>query len=119
MAEENYTPSWDIGRRCLNPLIELRETEDEVIVTADLPCVDKENIEITAEEKTLTIKAEMRKDIQFKSWGGAHRKVRFNSFRRRVSLPAIVDTDEAEATFKRGILEVRLRKRKGSKIKIQ
>lgn len=119
MVNEDYTPSWDIRRKCISPLVEVRETEDEVIVTADLPRVSKENIEVQAEEKSLTIKAKMKTDIRFKSWGGAHRNIRFNSFRRKVNLPARINPEKSEARFEKGILEVKLKKRKGKKINIR
>lgn len=112
-------PSWDISRKCMSPLVEIKETEDEIIVTADLPFVNKENIDLTAEEKTLKIRAEMDEDICFESWGGVHRKINFNSFRRKVNLPSKVNPEKAEAKFKEGILKVSLPKDKGVKIDIE
>lgn len=117
--ERNNQPSWDINRQCLEPLVEVRETEEEVVVTADLPCVNKENIEITVEEKNLTINAEMKNEMQFESWGGVHRKIKFNSFRKNVTLPSKVNPDKSEAKFRKGLLEVRLKKKTGKKIDIK
>ncbi len=105
-------PSWDISRRCLDPLVDLEDKKDEIIVTADLPCVEKDNIEVRVKEKELIIEARMDREMRFESWGGAHRKVSFNSFKKTISLPQEVDTDNVEAVFKNGILEVRLEKRK-------
>lgn len=112
-------PSWDINRRCLDPLVQVRDTEDEVIVTADLPCVKKEDIEVSVEESSLKIKAETKEDLQFEKWGGIHRRVRFNSFRKNVRLPSQVNPDKAEAEFRNGVLEVRLKKKEGKGIEIK
>lgn len=112
-------PSWDINRSCLDPLVQVRDTEDEVIVTADLPCVKKEDIEVSVEESSLKIKAETKEDLQFEKWGGIHRRVRFNSFRKNVRLPSQVNPDKAEAEFRNGVLEVRLKKKEGKGIEIK
>lgn len=112
-------PSWDIDRRCLDPLVQIREMEDEVIVTADLPCVDKEDIDVSVEENSLKIRAKTKQDLQFERWGGIHRRVRFNSFRKNIKLPSQVDPDEAEAEFKKGVLKVRLKKKEGKQIEIE
>ncbi len=114
-------PSWDLSRRCLDPLVDIREAENEVLVTADLPCVDRDDIEVRVKEDELILEAKMRREMRFESWGGAHRKISFNSFRKEISLPAKVDIDKTEAKFKNGILEVRLPKRdsKNSEKKIE
>lgn len=111
-------PSWDIDRGCLDPLVEVRDGNDEIIVTADLPCVNKDNIEVFVEEGTLVIKAEMKRGIKFESWGGVHRKVSFNSFRKEIALPSRVEPEVSEAEFKRGVLKVTLKKKRGRSIEI-
>lgn len=112
-------PSWDIDRRCLDPLAQVRETEEKVIITVDLPFVKKEDIEVTVEENSLKIRAGTKKDIQFEKWGGVHRKISFNSFRKNVKLPAQVNPDKSKATFKNGVLEVRLEKTEGKEVEIE
>lgn len=116
---ESYNPSWDTERRCLNPLVEVRETDDEMIVTVDLPFVKKENIELSVTEDLLKIKAQMDRDIRFKSWGGVHRKIKFNSFRRSIKFPSKVDPDQTKAEFKNGYLRVIVKKKTGKKVDIQ
>ncbi len=105
----------------MDPLVDIREAENEVLVTADLPCVDRDDIEVRVKEDELILEAKMRREMRFESWGGAHRKISFNSFRKEISLPAKVDIDKTEAKFKNGILEVRLPKRdsKNSEKKIE
>lgn len=108
------SPSWDIGRKCLDPLVHVRMEDDEIIVTADLPLVRKEDIDLTVENKNLIIKAKTKKDIKFKNWGGIHRRVSFNSFRKEIRIPSTINPDETEAEFTNGILKVRLSKKKGN-----
>ncbi len=103
----------------MSPLVEIKDTEEKIIITADLPFVNKEDIELSAEEKTLTIKAKTEKEICFDSWGGVHRKIKFDSFRRKVTLPSKVNPEEAEANFEKGILKVELPKKKGEKIELE
>ncbi|MFB6216855.1 MAG: Hsp20/alpha crystallin family protein, partial [Candidatus Aenigmatarchaeota archaeon] len=112
-------PSWDIDRKCLDPLVQIRENEDEIIVTADLPCVEKDDIDVSVEEGSLKIKAQTKEDLQFEKWGGVHRRVKFNSFRKNIKLPSQVDPKEAEAKFVDGVLEVRLKKKEGKQIEIK
>jgi HSP20 family protein len=104
-------PSWDIERQCLVPLSQVTETEDKVIVSVDLPYVDKENIELNATEKTLEVDAKTNRAICFDKWGTVQKCTEFNCFRKKIKLPAEIRPNEAKATFKSGILEVQIRKR--------
>lgn len=112
-------PSWDVSEGCMNPLVQVRESEDEVVITADLPCVDKDDVDIRIEKDALYLSAEMKRDFQFENWGGFHRKVKFNSFRKSIPLPSEVDSDSAEATFRNNILKIRIKKRQGKQIEIK
>ena len=104
-------PSWDLNKRCLDPLVSVDEDEEKVVVTADLPCVDKEDISVRVKRRQLILEAKMKREMRFETWGGAHRKISFNSFRKEISLPAEVDTEETEASFSDGILKVEMRKK--------
>ena len=110
-SQRNNPPSWDLSRRCLDPLVNLEEEDDKIVVTADLPCVDKDDISVRVKEKELVLKAKMRREMRFKSWGGAHRKISFNSFRKEISLPVPIDPDRAEANFRNGILKIEMKKK--------
>lgn len=119
LRDERKDFSWDISRKCLNPLVQVREGDEEVTVTADLPCVDKEDIDLTVEKRSLKIKAAMKRKVRFKRWGGVHRKISFNSFRKNVPLPAEVIPEKSEAKFKNGVLRINLKKKRGKKIDIE
>ncbi|SEQ87642.1 Hsp20/alpha crystallin family protein [Natrinema salaciae] len=70
--------------------VDIHETDDEVRVVADLPGVEKDNIELECDGKTLTISAESE-----------HRQ-----YDERVSLPTRVNEHTASATYNNGVLEV-------------
>ncbi|MCS4542004.1 MAG: Hsp20/alpha crystallin family protein [Euryarchaeota archaeon] len=103
-------PSWDISRGCFEPLTDVIETQNEVIVTADLPNVAKENIKIHSTEDTLEIEATMRRGIRFERWGTIQREVEFCAFHKSMKLPAKVEPEKAKAKFKMGILEIHIPK---------
>jgi len=110
--EEFFKPSWDAESCCLEPLVDVEERDDVIVVTADLPFVErKEDIRLDVTENTLTIEATMVRGFRLERWGTVQRNVEFKSFRKLVKLPAPVDPEGARATFRRGILRVVLPKK--------
>lgn len=81
------------------PLLDLNENENTICVTVELPGVDKKNIELIVDQKTLTLTA-----VE------AGRK-----YHKELALSSEVDPDTAEATYKNGVLDVVLQKQKKSK----
>ncbi|RLE52058.1 MAG: hypothetical protein DRJ26_05125 [Candidatus Methanomethylicota archaeon] len=118
--EEFEKPMWDYESRCLEPLVSVREVEDKVIVTIDLPYVDKNNIKIYATEDTLTVEATLKEACRFERLGVVRKEASFEYFKKVIRLPAPVIPEKAKARFKRGILEVVLPKKiTGFEIKIE
>ena len=104
-------PSWSSADRCLEPLIEIDNRENEIIVTVDLPCVDKkEDISLEVSEDTLEIRAALKKAIRWERWGAVQKNIEFTAFKKVITLPEKVKPEEATAVFKRGVLRVRLPK---------
>ncbi|RLI47077.1 hypothetical protein DRO69_01630 [Candidatus Bathyarchaeota archaeon] len=113
-------PSWDIGTRCLEPLCNVFITVDEAIVTADLPNTDPKSIKVEAlSEDSIEIRAKMKHKLRFDDFGITHRRGEFSSFRCQVRIPVPVDMEQMKIDFKRGVLEVRLPRKKGYEIKIE
>lgn len=113
-------PSWDIRSCCLEPLCNVFITIDEAIVTADLPNTDPKNIKVEAvSEDSIEIRAKMKRTLRFDDFGITHRRGEFSSFRCQVHIPVLVDTEQMQIDFKRGVLEVRLPRKKGYEIKIE
>lgn len=116
MFEERCT--WDPDECCLEPLTNYIETENEIIVTADLPYVKKDEIDIHVTDDMLDLQAKLDQTVNFSQWGTVQRRVEFSKFHKHIKLPSGVDSDNISATFKSGILEIRLPK-KVTRIKIR
>jgi HSP20 family protein len=102
--------SWDMDG-CLEPLMDIKEYRDEIVVTSDLPNVEKDDIEIYASENTLEIKAKMKKVCCFDRWGTLQRCISFSSFNKVILLPSPVDAENIKTRFSKGILEMKLPKK--------
>ena len=113
-------PSWDIESCCLEPLCNVFISAEEVVVTADLPNIDPQTIKVEATNaNVIEIKADMKRKIRFDDFGITHREGEFSSFRCHVRIPVPVDTKKMDTTSKRGILEVRIPRKKGYRIKVE
>ena len=102
--------------------IDISETEDEVIVRADLPGFSKEEVSVNATENTLTIEAKRKEKKEEKGERFYRIERKVGSLRRTVSLPVEIDAERAKAKMKDGVLEIVLpkkEKRKGKEIEIE
>src|SRR3954465_12446209 len=92
------------------PAMDLVETEDHFVLRADLPGLSEEDVNIEVEDRVLTISGE-RKAEHDVAKEGYHRVERaFGSFSRSLTLPEGTNPDAVQATFDRGVLEVRIPK---------
>ena len=113
-------PMWDLSSRSLEPLCTIHETENEVVVTMDMPLVNKDSISINVTEDTLEVTAELREEVSLAIPGCSSREVRFRRFHKVIRLPVPVEPSGARARFRGGILEVRLPKKiKGHRVPIE
>lgn len=92
------------------PAAEIFETDHEVVVRAELPGIDPKNVDITVTDDTLTIKGEARAEQEEKGRNYYRRELRYGAFVRSLALPAEVKGDAAKASYKNGILEIRVPK---------
>ena len=99
------------GARPWAPPVDILETENELVLKADLPDVDVNDIDLRLENGTLTLKGERKFEKEDNS-RGYHRIERGSgSFIRRFRLPETVDTDKVRADYKSGVLKVSLPKK--------
>jgi HSP20 family protein len=97
------------GRRWI-PAMDLTETDNSLVLRADLPGVSEDDVEIEVKDGVLTISGERKSDHEEKG-EGFHRVERsFGRFSRALNLPDGVDADQVEANFDAGVLEVRVPK---------
>ncbi|HDP69979.1 MAG TPA: Hsp20/alpha crystallin family protein [Actinobacteria bacterium] len=92
------------------PTIDVVDKKDKIFVTAEIPGVNKEDIDISVTENSLTIKGEAKreKEVEEEDYYCCERS--FGSFSRSVSLPAKIQTDKVDASMKNGVLEIELQK---------
>jgi HSP20 family protein len=104
------------------PAVDIRETENELIVKADIPGMKFEDIDVRLENGTLTLRGE-RKFEEEKKEGGWHRVERsYGSFERVFTLPDSVNPEAVTADYKDGTLTVTLPKKEIAKprqVKVQ
>ena len=110
------------GNRPWSPSVDIFETENELVLKADLPDVNQDNIDVRVENQTLTIAGERKFEKQ-DNVKGFHRIERnYGSFVRSFAVPNTFDTDHISANFKNGVLSVTLPKKEAAKprqIKVQ
>jgi len=99
------------------PAVDVSETDDQVRVTAELPGLEKDNVQVSLEGDSLVLSGEKKGEEERRD-GGYYRAERYyGSFSRRIPLPCDVNFDKAEATFKNGVLAVTLPKTEEAKRK--
>jgi HSP20 family protein len=98
------------GPMVWQPAIEISETENDIIVKAELPGIDPKNVEVNVTAEGLTIKGEARTEQEEKKRNYYRRELRYGAFQRTVPLPIEVKGEDAKATFRHGILEVKVPK---------
>jgi len=113
-------PSWNVEAHTIQPLCNVFVTPNQVIVTADLPFSDPDSVKVEPiDEKTLEITAKMKRRICCEELGIIHQKGEFSAFNCQTHIPVPVDMKKRNVKFKKGILEVRLPRKKGYKIKVE
>lgn len=100
-----------------SPSVDIREDEKEVSVKAELPGLDEKDIEVTLASDSLTIRGEKRDEKEEKGKEYWHRETSYGSFRRVIPLPEGLDTEKADARFKKGVLTVTLPRLEETKTK--
>jgi len=101
-----------------SPAVDIYETENELVLKADVPDVDPKNIGIQLENGTLTLKGQREFEQHSNGQKGFHRIERsYGSFVRAFSLPETVEGEKVKADYKNGVLTVTLPKKEVAKPK--
>ena len=119
-----FWPAHGRGVDVLAVDVDVYEEKDEIVATAELPGMDKNEIEVNITDGMLTIKGEKKKEEETKDGHYYYSERSYGSFVRSIELPREVQTDKAKANFKNGVLEIRLpkteeAKRKETKISVE
>jgi HSP20 family protein len=98
------------GGEAISPATDVHEDENELVVTAALPGIKPEDVDITITGQTLTLRGEFKEDEDVKREQYLYRERRFGSFSRTIELPVRVQGERAEATFSDGVLKLTIPK---------
>jgi HSP20 family protein len=108
LAEPQTSRPW-------SPAVDIFETENELVLKADLPEVEQKDIDVRVENQTLTLAGE-RKFEKKDSGKGFHRMERqYGSFVRSFAVPNTFDTENIAAQYQNGVLTVTLPKKEAAK----
>ena len=100
-----------------SPLVDIHETNEGFQLMAELPGVKQEDIQVSVEGDTLTLKGERKHEAEVKE-DQYHRIERsYGRFERSILLPSVVDASRVKATYRDGVLEVQLPKKEEAKPK--
>jgi HSP20 family protein len=106
----NVKESW-------SPAVDIFETENEVVIKAELPGLQPEDIDIKLENNVLMLKGERRFEKETKNENYHRVELSYGNFTRSFSLPAFVDDSKVHAEYKNGLLRVVLPKKEQAKPK--
>ena len=99
------------------PSVDVAETDDEIVVTVELPGVKQDDVDITVTDDILILKGKKEEEKEIKK-ENYHRVERsYGSFQRSISLPTAVRADKAKATYNNGVLNVTVPKTEEAKPK--
>jgi HSP20 family protein len=113
---ERWWPA-EAGMMMRMPAVDVYEEQDDVIIKAEIPGLSKEDISVQVTDSMLTIKGEKKREEEVKEDDYYRCERSFGSFTRAVDLPCEVKADQVRASFKNGVLEVRMPKTEEAKKK--
>ena len=99
-----------MSRALSEPVIDVFQTKDEVVATVELPGIKKESISLKVSPSSLLVQVRQGHKEEKREPGHYEYSARFEGHSESVSLPARVDSAKAKATYKNGVLEVRVPK---------
>lgn len=99
------------------PSVDVYETENELVIKADLPEIAEKDLDVRVENNMLTVRGERKLEQKVKEDNYLRMERSYGAFSRSFSLPNTVDTQAVKAEYKNGVLSVTLPKRAESKPK--
>lgn len=105
---------FEVGNQRL-PSLDVIDRENEVFVRAEIPGIDKKDLNISLTENLLTIKGQSSSEKKEEKGDYYRREISSSSFARSVTIPAMVDSSKTVANLKDGVLEITLPKVESSK----
>ncbi len=101
------------------PRVDISEADDAFIITAELPGVDEDDLEVSVSGNRITIRGEKQQTEEHQDRSYYHAECSYGSFQRSFTLPMEIDSEKIDAFFKQGVLTVRLPKTAATRKKIK
>ena len=117
----SHRPTWDLqnGDGWIEsmleddgPPIDIEDTDDQIIVQAEIPGLDKDDFKVEIDEDRLILRGQKKMENEERGRGYYYAERRFGAFTRMIPLPSAVDVKKATAKYKNGLLRVVLPKAK-------
>lgn len=109
-----FTAKWpspfSSAPRDFEPAFDVKETEDDLLVTAELPGVEPSDIDVNLVGNVLIIKGEKKEEKEEKAENKHTVERSYGCFTRSLTIPCDIDQEKIEANFKNGVLELKLPK---------
>lgn len=93
------------------PRVEVRDEKDAIVLTAELPGVEKDNISVQLENGVLTLSGEKKQESEVKENGFYRSERVYGQFKRSFTLPDAVDPNKIDAEFRNGVLKLTMAKK--------
>ncbi len=120
LFKEAFTPFYgegELSTRTWAPPVDIYETENDIVLKAELPGMDPKDVDVKVEDNTLYLKGERKfeKEVMNENYHRVERS--YGSFARSFSLPNSISAEKVKAEFKDGLLTLTLPKREEAKPK--
>jgi HSP20 family protein len=111
LFQDAFVPSLaSVGGGQVWPPVDILNTEDAFLVVASLPGVQPDQVDITLQNQTLTIRGQVSDDSEAQAGEYVYRERRFGAFSRQIQFPTRVEGEGADASFEHGVLRLRVPK---------
>jgi HSP20 family protein len=104
------------------PSVDMIDQKDNILIKAELPGVDKKDLDISVTDKTVTIKGKTSSDKKEEKGNYFRREISSGSYERVMTIPSNIDSSKARAKFRDGLLELtlpKIEKSKGKKVSVE
>jgi HSP20 family protein len=99
-----------VGLGAWSPAVDMFEKDDKFVIKAELPGLDKKDVNVDLQNGVLTLKGERKHESEVKEENFYRREMSYGKFMRSFRLPADVDADKIRAEFQNGLLTVEVPK---------
>jgi HSP20 family protein len=121
MFDEFYHPfnvsDSDHGSWKWSPKADIYEKDDSIVIKAELPGVDKNDVQVDLNDRILKIRGERKSDNEIKEENYYRKETSFGKFERAFTLPVDGESDQIKAEYKDGVLKIEIPKPEGQKPK--